>query len=112
MVEIRVAETDEEVQACLDLVSSLYPNRAMLLEEVREIEAAVPDQARFQALEEGRIVGTASIMAEPRGCGSGGERTRASSPRATSAGEGSAPGSTARCPSGLARANSRSSRPP
>jgi len=66
MVEIRVAETDEEVQACLDLVSSLYPNRAMLLEEVREIEAAVPDQARFQALEEGRIVGTASIMAEPR----------------------------------------------
>jgi len=66
MVEIRVAETDEEAQACLDLVSSLYPNRAMLLEEVREIEAAVPDQARFQALEEGRIVGTASIMAEPR----------------------------------------------
>jgi GNAT superfamily N-acetyltransferase len=66
MAEIRTAETDGEVQACLDLVSSLYPNRAMLLEEVREIEAAVPDQARFQALEEGRIVGTASIMAEPR----------------------------------------------
>jgi GNAT superfamily N-acetyltransferase len=66
MLEITAAETDDEVQACLDLVSSLYPNRAMLLEEVREFEAAVPDHARFQALDEGRLVGTASIMAEPR----------------------------------------------
>jgi GNAT superfamily N-acetyltransferase len=37
-----------------------------MLEEIREIEAAIPEQARFQALEESRTIGTASIMAEPR----------------------------------------------
>lgn len=66
MLEIRVAETDKDVQACLDLIASLYPNRAMVLDEVREFEASVPDQTRFQALDEGRFVGTASILAEPR----------------------------------------------
>jgi GNAT superfamily N-acetyltransferase len=66
MLEISAAETDDEVQACLDLIASLHPDRALLLEEIREIEAAIPEQVRFQGLEEGRIVGTASIMAEPR----------------------------------------------
>jgi GNAT superfamily N-acetyltransferase len=66
MAEIRAAETDEDVQACLDLIAALYPDRAMLLEEIRAIEAAIPAQARFQAVEDGRIVGTAAIMVEPR----------------------------------------------
>ncbi|MDX6517411.1 MAG: hypothetical protein QOF50_257, partial [Gaiellaceae bacterium] len=66
MLEIRAAETDEEVQACLDLIASLYPDRSILLEEVRRIEAAAPEQVRFQALEDGRTVGTAAIMVEPR----------------------------------------------
>ena len=66
MVEIRAADTDAEVRACLDLIASLHPDHAMVLEEIREIEAAIPEQARFQALEEAVLVGTASIMVEPR----------------------------------------------
>jgi mycothiol synthase len=66
MLEIRTAETDDEVQTCVDLVSSLYPDQALLVEEIRAWEAGVPAHARFQALEDGRIVGTASILAEPR----------------------------------------------
>jgi mycothiol synthase len=66
MLEITAAETDHEVQTCVDLLSSLYPDQALLVEEIRAWEAGIPAHARFQALEDGRIVGTASILAETR----------------------------------------------
>ena len=40
MPEIRPADTDDEIQAFLDLVAVLYPDRALTLEEVRAFEAS------------------------------------------------------------------------
>lgn len=64
MVEIRPIHTDSELRGALDLIRSVYPERAMLLREIREIEATA-EHERFGAYD-GRLVGTVTGLVEPR----------------------------------------------
>jgi GNAT superfamily N-acetyltransferase len=65
MVEIRPIQTDPELQGALDLIRAVYPERAMLLREIREIEATAA-HARFGAYEDERLAGTVTTLVEPR----------------------------------------------
>ncbi|MDQ5821811.1 MAG: GNAT family N-acetyltransferase [Actinomycetota bacterium] len=64
-MEIRVVQTDEQLQATLDLIRGVYPERALTLAEVRAIEATV-EQTRFQVREHGVLLGAALIVVEQR----------------------------------------------
>ena len=66
MVEIRPADSDEEIQAFLDLVASLYPDLALTLDEIRAIQAAIPDNQYFLANENDAVVGGGVVVSEPR----------------------------------------------
>lgn len=65
-MEIRPADTDDEIQAFLDLAAALYPDRALTLEELRAFEAANLDTQHFLALEEAEPVGACVARVEPR----------------------------------------------
>lgn len=65
-MEIRPADTDDEIQAFLDLAAALYPDRALTLEELRAFEAANLDTQHFLALEEAEPVGAGVARVEPR----------------------------------------------
>jgi GNAT superfamily N-acetyltransferase len=66
MPEIRPADTDDEIQAFLDLVAVLYPDRLLTLEEVRAFEASIPDSQHFLAVEDVDVVGAGVARLEPR----------------------------------------------
>jgi GNAT superfamily N-acetyltransferase len=66
MLEIRPADSDAEIQAFLDLVAVLYPDRVLTLEELRAFEAAIPDSQHFLALEGAALVGAGVARVEAR----------------------------------------------
>jgi GNAT superfamily N-acetyltransferase len=66
MVEIRAADTDDELQAFLDLAAALYPDRVLTLEELRAFKAAIPESQHFLALEDTDVVGAGVARVEPR----------------------------------------------
>ncbi|MDX6492500.1 MAG: hypothetical protein QOH02_435 [Gaiellaceae bacterium] len=66
MLEIRPIETDDDLQGALDLMASIYPERAVMLAEFRGQQSAYPDHALFQAHDEERLVGWSRVVAEPR----------------------------------------------
>ena len=66
MLEIRPADSDSEIQAFLDLVAVLYPDRVLTLEELRGFMAALPDSQHFLALEGAEVVGAGVARVEPR----------------------------------------------
>jgi GNAT superfamily N-acetyltransferase len=66
MPEIRPADTDNDIQAFLDLVAALYPDRVLTLEEVRAFEASIPDSQHFLAVEDADVVGAGVARLEPR----------------------------------------------
>jgi GNAT superfamily N-acetyltransferase len=66
MVEIRPAESDDEIQAFLDLVASLYPDLALTVDEIRAVQSSIPENRYFLALVGGELVGCGLVLAEPR----------------------------------------------